>query len=316
MIPASSRMLQLLSLLQTRRLWPGELLSERLDITPRTVRRDVDRLRELGYRIDAIKGPAGGYRLEAGSELPPLLFDDEQALALAAALRSAPVAGLEEASARALAAVRQVLPERLRHRLDALRFTAVPPDAPAVTPETLVAVSTAVRAREVLRFDYGGPAPRRVEPHHLVSGAGRWYLVAWDLERDDWRVFRADRLAPRTPTGPRFARRAVPGGDVRAFLDARFRGGELGGGWPCTGTVTLRRPARDVAPYVDEGSVEDLGAGRCRVMLGAWSWEALAASFGRFDSEMSDVEPAPLAAAFGVLGRRFSEASGAPSAAR
>lgn len=311
MIPASSRMLQLLSLLQMRRVWPGELLSERLGITPRTVRRDIDRLRELGYRIHAVKGPDGGYRLEAGSELPPLLFDDEQALALAAALRSAPVAGLEEASARALAAVRQVLPERLRHRLDALRFTAVQPDAPVVAPETLVAVSRAVRAQEVLRFDYGGAAPRRVEPHHLVSRAGRWYLVGWDLERDDWRVFRADRLTPRAPRGPRFARRPVPGGDVRAFLDARFRGGEIGGGWPCTGAITLRRPARDVAPYVDEGSVEDLGGQECRVVLGAWSWEALAASFGRFDGAMRDVEPEPLAAAFAVLAQRFAEASGA-----
>ncbi|WP_367882250.1 helix-turn-helix transcriptional regulator [Rathayibacter oskolensis] len=161
------------------------------------MRRDIDRLRELGYRIRAIKGPDGGYRLEAGSELPPLLFDDEQALALAAALQAVPVAGLEEASARALAAVRQVLPERLRHRLDALRFTTVAPEAPAVAPEVLVAVTAAVRAREVLRFDYGSAeAPRRVEPHHLVSREGRWYLVGWDLDRDDWRVFRVDRVAP------------------------------------------------------------------------------------------------------------------------
>ncbi|QHC65452.1 WYL domain-containing protein [Rathayibacter sp. VKM Ac-2759] len=310
MIPASSRMLQLLSLLQLRRVWPGELLSERLGITPRTVRRDIDRLRELGYRIRAIKGPDGGYRLEAGSELPPLLFDDEQALALAAALQAVPVAGLEEASARALAAVRQVLPERLRHRLDALRFTTVAPEAPAVAPEVLVAVTAAVRAREVLRFDYGSAeAPRRVEPHHLVSREGRWYLVGWDLDREDWRVFRVDRVAPRTPRGARFTRRRVPGGGVAAFLDARFKGGEAGGGWPCQGTVTLRLPVSRVEPFAGDGAVEDLGDDGCRLSLGAWTWEALAASFGRFGGEMSAAEPAELAEAFGVLARRFDAAA-------
>ncbi|SMH42590.1 HTH domain-containing protein [Rathayibacter oskolensis] len=309
MTSASSRLLQLLSLLQLRRVWPGELLSERLEITPRTVRRDIDRLRGMGYRIRAVKGPDGGYRLEAGSELPPLLFDDEQALALAVALQSVPVAGLEEAAGRALAAVRQVLPERLRHRLDALRFTTIGQEAPPVAPEVLVALSAAVRAREVLRFDYAeGEAPRRVEPHHLVSRDGRWYLVGWDLERDDWRVFRADRLVPRTPRGARFARRELPGGSVAAFLDARFRGGEVGGGWPCRGAVTLRLPAREVLPYADDGAVEDLGDDRCRLSLGAWSWEALAASFGRFGGEMTHAEPAELAAAFGVLARRFAAA--------
>ncbi|MWV48665.1 WYL domain-containing protein [Rathayibacter sp. VKM Ac-2803] len=307
MTSASSRALQLLSLLQLRRVWPGELLSERLEITPRTVRRDIERLRGMGYRIRAIKGPDGGYRLEAGSELPPLLFDDEQALALAVALQSpVPVAALEEAAARALAAVRQVLPERLRHRLDALRFTAIAAEAPAVAPEVLVAVSAAVRAREVLRFDYGsGEVPRRVEPHHLVAREGRWYLVGWDLDRDDWRVFRVDRLAPRTPRGARFTRRELPGGGVAAFLDARFRGGEVGGGWPCRGVVTLRMPLREVAPYVGDGAVEDLGDDGCRLSLGAWSWEALAASFGRFGGEMTAAEPAELVAAFGVLARRF-----------
>src|SRR4051812_46537791 len=135
-----ARMLMLLSLLQTRRDWPGRVLAERLEVTPRTVRRDVDRLRALGYRVRAIKGPDGGYRLDAGSELPPLLFDDDQAVALAVALQTAAGsgAGVEEAAARALATVRQVLPARLRHRIDLLRVTTVPPATPVVEPAVLL----------------------------------------------------------------------------------------------------------------------------------------------------------------------------------
>lgn len=187
----SSRLLSLLSLMQTRRDWPGALLAERLEISQRTVRRDVDRLRELGYPITAVKGPDGGYRLEAGSELPPLLFDDEQAIAVAVALQSATTAGtgIEEAAVRALGTVRQVMPARLRRRIDAVRVTAIQPVGraphPAAQPATLLAIGEAIRAQEILRFDYAGPGhtepdtrPREVEPHHLVTWGARWYLVA------------------------------------------------------------------------------------------------------------------------------------------
>jgi predicted DNA-binding transcriptional regulator YafY len=195
-------MLALLSLLQTRRDWPGAVLAERLDVSPRTVRRDIDRLRELGYRIGALKGPEGGYRLAAGSELPPLLFDDEQAVAVAVALHSVPASGIDivEGAERALATVRQVMPSRLRHRIDGIRFSGAE-SATRVDPATLEAVSAAVRDRRILRFDYDGTdaARRRVEPHGLVSRGGRWYLIAWDPERDDWRIFRLDRLHPRIP---------------------------------------------------------------------------------------------------------------------
>ncbi|MGW6240432.1 helix-turn-helix transcriptional regulator [Streptomyces sp. NPDC055094] len=239
----SARLLSLLSLLQARRDWPGALLAERLDISQRTVRRDVDRLRELGYPIVASKGPDGGYRLDAGAELPPLLFDDEQAVALAVALQIATTtgAGIEEAAARALTTVRQVMPARLRRRIDTLRFTAVEPSAIRPNPQAdggvLMALSAAVHAREVLRFDYApaspagaadddraDPPPRRAQPHHLVTWGGRWYLVAWDLDREDWRTFRADRITPRTPTGPRFTPRELPGGNVAAFVAGRFKG--------------------------------------------------------------------------------------------
>ncbi|GAA2669307.1 MULTISPECIES: WYL domain-containing protein [Actinosynnema] len=310
----SARLLSLLSLLQARRDWPGALLAERLDVSARTVRRDVDRLRELGYPIAAVKGPDGGYRLDAGTQLPPLLFDDEQAVALAVALRVAASsgAGVEEAAARALATVRQVLPARLRHRVDALRVTALErPGAARVDGEVLVALSAAVRAREVLRFDYADSAgpPRRAEPHHLVAAGGRWYLVAWDLDRADWRTFRADRITPRFPGGPRFAPREVPGGDVAAFVRGRFRG-SVDGEWPCRGEVLLDLPASAVAAHVGDAVVQEVGAGRCRVVAGSWSWVGLAASVLRFDADVEVVGPPELAEAFALLARRSADASG------
>jgi predicted DNA-binding transcriptional regulator YafY len=316
-------MLTLLSLLQVRRDWPAQVLAERMNISDRTVRRDVDRLRELGYRIQAIKGPDGGYRLDAGSELPPLLFDDDQAVVLAVALQTVGVAGtgFEEPASRALATVRQVMPARLRHRIDALRITAVPEsrgvnDLPVDT-DVLVAIGAAVRLREVLRFDYATdrPAadgtlrpPRRVEPHHLVTRGGRWYLVAWDLDKDDWRIYRADKIAPRTHTGPRFEPRGLPGGDVRTFVSGRFKGSNGVNVWPCNGEVILDLPAREVSPYVGDGVVEELPGGRCRLFVGAWSWAGLAATIGRFDANVEVVGPPELAEAFTVLARRFAEA--------
>ncbi|MEU5270428.1 WYL domain-containing protein [Streptomyces hygroscopicus] len=335
----SARLLSLLSLLQARRDWPGQLLAERLEVSSRTVRRDVDRLRELGYPIVTTKGPDGGYRLDAGTELPPLLFDDDQAVALAVALQTAAAtgAGIEEAATRALHTVRQVMPARLRHRVDALRITAVERAGtrprPRVDPGVLVTLSAAVRAREELRFDYTPasppgaagtalpvpPPPRRAQPHHLVTWGGRWYLIAWDLDRDDWRTFRVDRITPRTPTGPRFTPREVPGGDVAAFVAARFRGSDGSdgsggsggsGGWPCRGEVILGLPAADVFPYVHDGVVEALGPDRCRLVLGAWSWPGLAATIGRFDADIEVVGPPELKDAFARLARRYAAAAG------
>ncbi|MBD0424668.1 WYL domain-containing protein [Streptomyces sp. TRM S81-3] len=330
----SVRLLSLLSLLQARRDWPGALLAERLDVSPRTVRRDVDRLRELGYPVVATKGPDGGYRLDAGTELPPLLFDDEQAVALAVALQTATTTGvgIEEAAARALITVRQVMPARLRRRIDTLRVTAV--ERPATRPEpqadssVLVALGAAVHAREVLRFDYApapppGPAdddraeplPRRVQPHHLVTWGGRWYLVAWDLDREDWRIFRADRITPRIPTGPRFTPRELPGGEVAAFVTGRFRGSDGPGDWPCRGEVIIDLPAGTVSRHAHDAVVEELGPDRCRVVIGSWSWPALAATIGRFDADIEVVGPAGLKEAFAHLAHRFAHAAaGAPIA--
>ncbi|MFE3140909.1 helix-turn-helix transcriptional regulator [Streptomyces scopuliridis] len=324
----SARLLSLLSLLQARRDWPGALLAERLDISPRTVRRDVDRLRELGYPIVAFKGPDGGYRLDAGAELPPLLFDDEQAVALAVALQIATTSGvgIEEAAVRALNTVRQVMPARLRRRIDTLQVTAV--ERPAIRPNpqvdsgVLLTLSAAVHAREVLRFDYtpasppeatdddrAEPPPRRAQPHHLVTWGGRWYLVAWDLDREDWRIFRADRINPRIPTGPRFTPRELPGGNVAAFVTGRFRGADGSGDWPCRGEVILGLPAAAVSRYTHDGVVEELGPDRCRLVLGSWSWPGLAAAIGRFDADIEVVGPAELKDAFAHLARRYADAA-------
>ncbi|WP_227983402.1 helix-turn-helix transcriptional regulator [Nocardia spumae] len=313
----SARLLALLSLLQARRDWPGALLAQRLEVSARTVRRDIDRLRDLGYPIATTKGPDGGYRLGAGAEMPPLLFDDEQAVALTVALRTAAAsgAGIAEAAVRALNTVRQVLPARLRHRVDVFDLTAVERPRPPVDAQVLLVLGAAVHACEVLRFDYespSGPAgapPRRVEPHHLVIRGGRWYLVAWDLDREDWRTFRADRLVPRIPTGPRFTPREIPGGEVAAFVAARFRGAEGTGDWPCRGEVIVAVPAAEVVPFAGDGIVEELGAHRCRLTLGSWSWPALATAIGRFDADIDVVGPPELRDAFADLARRCARAA-------
>ncbi|TCI97723.1 WYL domain-containing protein [Aeromicrobium sp. IC_218] len=315
----SARLLALLSLLQARRDWPGPLLAQRLDVSPRTVRRDVERLREMGYRVRSTRGLDGGYRLEAGSQLPPLLLDDEQAVALAVALGAAATTGAEvrDAAERALATLRHVLPEPLRRRADALEAatTAVGPADP-VPAELLDRVAAAVRDRVSLRMDHrapgaepvAGPA-RRVEPHHLVARGGRWYLVGWDLDRDDWRTFRLDRVRLRTPDGPRFVPREVPGGDVAAFVSARFKGSDGPDAWPCRGEVVVHLPVARVAPFVGDGLVEPLGSDRCRVLAGSWSWTALAASLGRFDAEVEVVGPDELRSACAALADRLSRAA-------
>ncbi|MFE9635758.1 helix-turn-helix transcriptional regulator [Streptomyces sp. NPDC006463] len=318
----SSRLLALLSLLQTRRDWSGEDLAERLGITTRTVRRDIDRLRELGYPVVAFKGPAGGYRLDAGTQMPPLLFDDGQAVALAVALQSATTTGTTVAddAARALSTIRQVMPPRLRHRMDLLRITAVqPPEsrgAAQIDAQVVMDLSRAIHAREELRFDHaqgrGAPAerPRRVQPHHLVTWQGRWYLVAWDLDREDWRTFRVDRVLPRTPTGPRFIPRPLPGGSVSAFLTSRFRGNDgTTTDWPCQGEVVLNLPAGEVASFARDGLVEELGPDRCRLTLGSWSWTGLAATIGRFDTDIEVIGPPQLTTAFADLAVRYANAA-------
>jgi predicted DNA-binding transcriptional regulator YafY len=232
MANTSARMLRLLSLLQTHRYWPGNELADRLDVSARTLRRDVDRLRELGYPVDAARGVAGGYQLQAGAAVPPLLLDDEEAVAIAVGLRTAAagaVAGFEETSVRALAKVIQLLPPRLRKRIDALQATTsngVFGGGPSIDATALTTIAMACRGEERLRFGYttrdGDAAVRVVEPHRLVSLGRRWYLVGWDLDRADWRTFRVDRLTTPALTGARFRPRDIPGGDFVAWVRDRL----------------------------------------------------------------------------------------------
>ncbi|WP_033443658.1 helix-turn-helix transcriptional regulator [Saccharothrix sp. NRRL B-16314] len=314
----SGRLLSLLSLLQVRRDWPGVLLAERLGVSERTVRRDVDRLREIGYVVHAVKGPDGGYRLEAGSRMPPLLFDEDQAVALAVALRMAvgTGAGIEEAAARALATVRQVMPSRLRRRIDALEIEPTGRD-PQVDTGLLLRLSDAIRACEELRFDYRSPGRppdtshpvRRVQPHHLLVRPGRWYLVGWSPDREDWRTYRADRMTLRVPNGPRFTPRQVPGGDAATFLAARFKGSDTTNTWPCRAEVILDLPLAEVAPHAGDDTAEEVGPARTRLLTGSWSWASLAAKLARYDTEVEVVGPPALREAFAELSSRASRAA-------
>src|ERR1700688_2490239 len=203
MLNTSARLLRLLSLFQARRYWSGAELSERLEVTPRTVRRDVDRLRSLGYPVNSTSGAGGGYQLGAGATLPPLLLDDDEAVAVAVGLRTAAsgtVSGIEEASVRALSKLEQVLPSRLSRRVSALHAFIVPlaNPGPTVDAATLTAIAAACRDHEELRFGYhsrdGSPSVRAVEPHRLVHTGRRWYLAAWDTDRNYWRTFRVDPI--------------------------------------------------------------------------------------------------------------------------
>ncbi len=230
MASTSSRILRLLSLLQTRRYWPGAELAERLEVSARTLRRDIERLREMGYPVEAQRGLDGGYQLAAGAVLPPLLLDDEEAVALGVGLQTAiqggVVASIEEPSVRALAKIVQVMPSRLRRRVDALAAmtVAAPWNGPpsTVDPGDLTSIALACRDTERLEFGYtardGAGSDRRVEPHRMVLLGRRWYLVAWDMDRSDWRSFRLDRLTGPRRTGAQFLPRALPANDAAEFV--------------------------------------------------------------------------------------------------
>jgi predicted DNA-binding transcriptional regulator YafY len=279
------RLLKLLSLLQSRREWPGGELAERLGVTGRTVRRDVDRLRELGYPIQGTTGIAGGYRLVSGRDLPPLLLDDDEAVAVAVSLRTAAggsVAGIDESSVRALAKLEQVLPARLRERIAAVGASTVPvlpDDGPRADPASLATLAGACRDHEVVSFEYrsryGRSTSRRVEPHGLVTWYGRWLLVAYDVDAAGWRTFRLDRLTRPAPTRRRFTPRPLPAPDLaeyvtRSIATAPYR---------YTARATIGAPASEVTSRVHgpiPGQVEALDERTCTVRLGADSLDLIA----------------------------------------
>ena len=324
----SARLLTLLSLLGARPRWAGAELSDRLGISTRTLRRDVEDLRGLGYPISVLKGPNGGYRLGTGGRLPPLLLDDEQAVAVAVALQTTPtsVSGIDDAVARALTSLKQVMPARLRAEADALHLTTIRNywefPAPPIPSATLRTVGHAVRNRHLLRFDQLTPDCRRADPgdpdftppvraeaHHLVVWAGRWYLVAYVRGEEAWRIYRVERIHPHAPTGVGFQPRPLPASDVATYVMTTYDRGDTPARWPCTGTVVMDLPADVVARWAPGGSVvEFVDATRSRITLGAWSWAGIAGLLATFDADVSDVEPAELRDACRTIARRYDRA--------
>lgn len=317
MANTSSRTLRLLSLLQTHRYWPGTELAERLGVSVRTLRRDVDRLRELGYPVDAQRGVEGGYQLAAGAALPPLVVDDEEAVALAVGLQAAAqgaVDGIAESSVRALAKVSQVMPARLRRRVDALRAMTVPtvwgPTHADVDPGTLTTLALACRDNERVRFAYTAAnaeqTGRHVEPHRLVSLGRRWYLVAYDLTRHDWRSFRVDRLAAPRGTGARFRPRDLPAADAGEFVRARL------GGLPRQYEVEalVEAPAAAVKSRIGQWStVEEVDGVRCRVHFSVASLEWVLLALGVTGAEFTVDGPPELAGQLRDWSARFARAA-------
>ncbi|MFB4318430.1 helix-turn-helix transcriptional regulator [Actinomadura sp. 21ATH] len=311
MLEASARLLRLLSLLQARPGWTGAQLAERLEVSPRTLRNDIGKLRDLGYPVHAAPGVHGGYRLGAGAALPPLLLDDDEAVAVAIGLRTAAagtVAGIEETSVRALAKLEQVLPSRLRERVNALHeyTTPLPTGAPtpSVPAEVLTTIAAACRDRHRLRFDYrahdGTALARDVEPYRLVSMGRRWYLLAWDVARGGWRTFRADRMEPRVPHGPRFSPREDPPADlVPRGVDialSRYKA-----------KVTVHAPAETIAARVPAAIlVEPVDERTCLVHAGGDTPMQLALHILMLDAGFHVTGPPELLAALETLASRAS----------
>jgi len=299
----TARILRLLSLLQTYRHWAGDELSDRLGVSPRTVRRDVDRLRELGYPVDTSRGTGGGYQLSAGTRIPPLLLDDDEAVAIAVGLRTAAgggVTGIEETSLQALAKLQQVLPAKLRRRVDALAeatettvFTGR--QQPTVPADVLVAVAQACRGQEQLRFGYeaadGTESSRLVEPHRLVARGRRWYLVAWDLNRDAWRTFRLDRLSRPFANGVRFTPRELPAEDAAAYVAQALRSVPRSHEALVAIPLPLAEASGRVPPWMGELTAD----GPDRTLLRATNdnVEWLAIKLTMIDAEVSLVDSSP-----------------------
>lgn len=318
MLQTSARLLRLLSLLQARRYWSGSELAEQLEVTARTLRRDVDRLRSLGYPVDSTSGTAGGYRLGAGASMPPLLLDDDEAMAVSVGLRTAAggtVVGMEEAAVRALAKLEQVLPTRLRRRASALHshIVQLSRPGPTVAPAFLSTIAGACRDREKLTFVYrdrnSTASERSVEPHGLVHTGSRWYLVAWDGARDDWRTFRVDRIqAPISPS-LRFMARAVPGGDLAAFVSRSVSSDQ----YAFRALVLLHAPMERVAERVScHGSLEALDGQRCLLQAGGHSLEALAMWIGLLGVDFEVRDPPELVDYLRKAAERLRRAASRP----
>jgi predicted DNA-binding transcriptional regulator YafY len=314
MLSTSERLLRVLTLLESRRDWSGADLAERLEVSTRTIRNDMVRLRTLGYPVGAASGVAGGYRLGAGTALPPLLLDDDEAVAVAVALRSSTgggVAGIEETSVRALVKLEQVLPTRLRRRVNALQAYTVPVvmSGPTVEPELLSTIAAACRDDEVLRIDYrkhdGTESTRSVEPYRMVHLGRRWYLVAWDRDRRAWRTFRVDRLQVRSPNGPRFTPREPPAEDIGEYVMRNVRSVPM----TYQSRVVVHAAAAVIAERVPRGVViEPVDDDTCVVYATANTIEMLALYIGMLDADFTVTDPPELLARLTRLSERYVSA--------
>ena len=312
MTETSSRLLTLLSLLQGRRDWPGRELASRLEVSSRTIRRDIERLRGLGYPVESLTGPAGGYRLRAGTAMPPLLLDDEEAIAIAVGLRTAArasVTGIEETSVRALVKLEQVLPAHLRRRVRALQSATMtlPAGGPTVDPQSLTVIAAACRDSERVRFAYRGrdgvDSRREVEPHSLVNLGRRWYLVAWDRGRQDWRTFRVDRLARPASTGLRFAPRDLPAKDAAAYVAQSLSAAP----YRYEARVTLHASAEAIRERLPShwGTIEPIDDGTCEYRTGDDDLDWLALRVAMLGVDFDVREPQELVEHIAVLARRL-----------
>lgn len=317
MADSAVRLLRLLALLPSRPSWSGGELAGRLGVTTRTVRADVDRLRELGYEVQGTPGAGGGYRLVAGAALPPLLLDDEEAVAVAMGLTTAvsgSITGVEETSLRALAKLEATMPSRLRHRVEALRSATLtaPAGGPTVDADVLTVLAQVCARHERLRFDYrahdGGGSVRDVEPHRVVHTGRRWYVLAWDVDTADWRTFRADRMAPRTPTGPRFEPREPPSGDALAHV-LRGVGSRA---WPHPARVRITAPVRDVAERISRvgGVLTPVDEHTCELETGGPSLPELAGYLLSLEVPFTVLEPDGLRDTLRLMAQRCVAAAG------
>jgi predicted DNA-binding transcriptional regulator YafY len=302
-------------MLQARRDWSGKDLASRLEVSTRTIRTDIERLRGLGYPVDATPGVGGGYRLGHGTTMPPLLLDDDEVVAVAVGLRTTTgsgVTGIEEASLRALVKLEQLMPSRLRHRIDAIRTAtvSVPGTGPTVDSAALSAMAAAIRARERLHFTYvdyeGNQTLRRVEPERLVVWGSRWYLLAWDVDRDDWRIFRVDRIGTTTPSGPRFKPRTLTEHEAASYVQ-RSAGTAT---WRYRARIRIHAPpdqARAMLPLAVSVSAD--GPDHCIIEVGSDTPHQLALYIGLLDADFEILDPPDLAGAFIRLADRYQRAA-------
>ena len=315
MLETSARLLRLLALLQTPRDWTGIDLAQRLGVDVRTVRRDIQKLRDLGYPVHATPG-AAGYRLGAGTKLPPLLLDDDEAVAVAIGLRTAAsgtITGIEDTSLRALAKLEQVLPSRVRHRINLLHSVTVtvPSTGPTVDPDVLTAVAAACREPHRLRFDYqshdGTDSLRDTEPHRLVHTGRRWYLIGWDTDRRDWRTYRVDRIHPRIPSGPRFTPRQAPDADLTGYLTH----GVSTAPYRYQARITLYAAAETAAERIPPtvGVIEAVDPQTCLLRTGSNSLDEIAVHVALFGFRFRVHQPPELIAHLRSLTARLADAT-------